>query len=525
MLDYLIENAVVFDGSGNDGKVGRVGILDGKIVLDCTCEEASQVIDAKGMIVAPGFIDVHGHSDLFAFIDPLRASKLCQGITTEIGGQCGLSPAPVSEKHCEEFSGYYRSLGVPIYPNGKELTSVGNLFDELDSLNMGINVALFAAHGTIRIAAMGLDPRPADEEDIKMMGNIARDAVDAGALGLSSGLMYAPGSFASQQELTRICEYLRGTGAIYTSHIRNQGNGLIESVRETLEIANDSGLRANVSHHKAVGPRNWGKVRATTEMIHLAGATSDVYPFEASSTTLTATLPPSFFRQGMEKVIARLSDQSFCHDLEESIIHPSEEFDNDLLECGYDGILIITAAMTPDAIGCTIKQYAQKLGLSPFEAYVKLLLDNKGAVGDVCFSMSKSDVDYLVCDSDCMFGTDSLYVPQAMKMTHPRAIGTFTKILGEYVRDRKMLSMKQAIRRMTGLPADVYGFLSKGYVKEGFDADLVVFNPDRIAANCTYTEPLLPNSGIEYVFVNGKLAVRNGLETGVRAGRVIRHRA
>jgi N-acyl-D-amino-acid deacylase len=525
MLDCLIENAVVFDGTGSDGQVRRVGIKDGKIVMDGLCNEASDVIDAKGMIVAPGFIDVHGHSDLFAFIDPLRASKLCQGITTEIGGQCGLSPAPVSEKHLEEFSGYYRSLGVPIYPNEKEFTSVGRLIDELDSLDMGINIALFAAHGTIRIAAMGLDPRPAGENDIKIMGNLARDAVDAGALGLSSGLMYAPGSFASQHELSKICEHLRGTGAIYTSHIRNQGNGLIESVRETLEIASDSGLRANVSHHKAVGRSNWGKVRTTTEMIHSAGATSDVYPFEASSTTLTATLPPSFFHQGMEKVIARLADPSFCHDLEEAIINPSEEFDNDLLECGYDGILIITAAMTPDAIGCTIKQYAQKLGISPFEAYVKLLRDNKGAVGDVCFSMSKSDVDYLVCESGCMFGTDSLYVPQAMKMTHPRAIGTFTKILGEYVRDRKMLPMKQAIRRMTGLPADVYGFSSKGYVKDGYDADLVVFNPDLIAANCTYTEPLLPNSGIEYVFVNGKLAVGNGRETGVRAGRVIRHRA
>ncbi len=524
MLDYLIKNATVIDGSGKKGSVLNIGIKNGKLVINPQTDSALEMIDATGLTLSSGFIDTHGHSDLFAFIDPLRASKLCQGITTEIGGQCGISPAPIAIEHFADYCSYYKALGAPIYPNAESFKSVGNLLDTIETLNMGINLAMFTAQGSLRLAVKGLNPSPATEDEIKLMGKLARESLEEGSLGLSTGLMYAPGVFTTTEELTRLCSYLKGTNAIYTSHIRNQGNGLIDSVKEALEIAKKAGLKANVSHHKAVGKENWGKVEQTTKMLKEAGATHDVYPYIASSTTLSATLPPKFVKMGMENILKGLNDKAFIDDLENSIIHPTEKWDDDLLECGFDGILIISSPNTPEALGLTIEQYANKLGLRSFDAFIKLLKENEGAVSDICFSMSQADVDYLVAEPTCMYGTDSLYVPGFMTMTHPRAIGTFPLILGDYVRERKLLSLEESIRKMTGFAADVYGLENKGYVREGFDADLVVFDYKTVNAKCSYQKPLEENIGIKYVFVNGKLAVKDGKTTGVKNGHVLRGR-
>ena len=521
MLDYLIQNASVIDGTGAPARKMDVGIRNGKIVLGGG-ESAEVTIDAGGKTLAPGFIDVHAHTDLFAFADPLCGAKLAQGITTEICGQCGLSPAPTAAAHMQEYVGYYKHQGAPIYPNAEALTSVPALMETLDGLHTGINMALFAAHGTLRIAAMGLSPKAPDAKEMDTMKSLLREAVDAGAMGLSTGLMYAPGSFADTEELKELCRAVSGTDAIYTSHIRNQGNQLRESVQEAIDAAEAGGLRVNISHHKAVGRANWGAVRDTTEMIRKAGGTHDVYPYTASSTTLGATLPPTVQKQGYDVFLHRIAEASYRSELEDMILNPVEEWDNDILHCGFGGILIISAPATPDALGKTIEQYAGILGVKPFDAYWKLLADNKMSVGDICFSMSSKDVDYLVTAHDCMFGTDSLYAQGLMEMTHPRAIGTFPKILGEFVRDRDLLTLEEAVRKMTAMPAEIYGLKGKGRITDGLDADIVLFDPATIGETCTYVEPLKPNVGIDKVFVNGKLAVEGGKPTGARAGRVLR---
>ena len=372
MLDYLIKGGSLIDGTGSNASTMDLGIKDGKIVLNPK-GEAAFTIDAHGKVVCPGFIDVHGHTDLFAFADPLCSAKLLQGITTEIGGQCGISPAPVRAEHLNEYEKYYKLQGAPIYPSASSLTGIAALMDTLDSLHLGINIALFAAHGSLRLAAMGLSTKPAERKELDVMEAMAREAMEAGALGLSTGLMYAPGSFTSKEELSDICKAIASYDPIYTSHIRNQGNGLEESVEEALYIAACAGISANISHHKAVGRSNWGKVRRTTEMIKSAGASHDVYPYTASSTTLSATLPPSYIRMDTETFLKGLKDSGFVTQLENSVIHPTEEWDNDLLECGYDGILIISSPQTPEALGCTISQYAEKIGAMPFDAYVKLM--------------------------------------------------------------------------------------------------------------------------------------------------------
>lgn len=523
MLDYIIKNAMVIDGTGANRIRKDVGVQNGKIALkNLRYAHAKETIDAEGLILAPGFIDVHGHTDLFACIDPQCSAKLRQGITTEIAGQCGMSPAPVSSEFLEVYRTYCSHQGAPLYPNHAQFTSIGAFMDALESLKLGINLAVFAAHGTLRIAAMGMNPKKPNTKQMDFMQAQVREAMQAGALGISSGLMYAPGSFADEDELSTLCHALAPYGGIYTSHIRNQGNRLIESVKETLSVAERAAVTANISHHKAVGKPNWGRVVESIRLIHeTKTATHDVYPYTASSTTLSATLPPSCLKEKSEDLIAHLADPSYVEELEERIFHPTEEWDNDLKECGYDGVLIISAEKTTDAIGRTIAQYAALLDMRPFEAYVHLLRENQFKVGDVCFSMSESDVDTLICDPLCMFGTDSLYV-SGMNMTHPRAIGTFPRILGRSVREQGLLTLEEAIRKMTSFPATRYGLSGKGIIAEGADADMVLFNPHTIMDHAEYLSPLSENEGIAYVFVGGKPAVEHGTTTGVRNGHVIR---
>lgn len=522
-LDVLIENATVVDGTGSERLRRDVGILDGRIVLEnLDGARAERTVEAKGLVLAPGFIDAHGHTDLFAAAEPQCSAKLLQGITTEIAGQCGMSQAPASAEFQGVCRAYYESQGAPIYPNHAELTSVGSLMETLESLKPGINLALFAAHGTLRMAAMGLSPGKPDAAQMDRMRSLAREAMEAGALGISSGLMYAPGSFSDGDEMVALCEATAPYGGVYTSHIRNQGNRLAESVREVLDVAGKAGVTANISHHKAVGKSNWGKVAQTIRMIHEDGnASHDVYPYVASSTTLQATLPPSCMKEGASALLGHLADAAYVKELERRIFNPEEEWDNDLRECGYENILIISAGTTSDAVGLTLEEYARKTGLAPFEAYVRLLRENRLAVGDVCFSMSQDDVDALVRDGLCMFGTDSLYV-KGMRMTHPRALGTFPRILGRCVRERGLLTLEEAVRKMTQFPAVRYGLKGKGVIAQGADADLVLFDPDTILDRADFRSPLAGNVGIAQVYVGGKLAVENGEVTGVRNGHVLR---
>ncbi|MDD3921302.1 MAG: amidohydrolase family protein, partial [Eubacteriales bacterium] len=262
MLDVKIRNASILDGTGSAAFTGDVGIANGKIVrVGCVEEQAAQTVDGTGLILAPGFVDVHSHSDLFAFVDPLRASKLCQGITTEICGQCGLGPAPIDERFFPYYTAYFQKQGAPIYPDAAAFTSFSKYLARMETLATGTHLAYFIPHGTVRMAAMGLSPEKADTKQVAHMRELVRDGMAAGALGLSSGLMYAPGNFADEAELTALVEEVGAYNGIYTSHMRNQADKLIDSVRETIRVAQNGGARANISHHKASGKANWGKVK------------------------------------------------------------------------------------------------------------------------------------------------------------------------------------------------------------------------------------------------------------------------
>ena len=524
MFDLLIQNAQVLDGTGapafsadvavKDGKIAAVGKIDGK---------AAETVDATGLTLTPGFIDVHGHSDFFMPLDPARASKLLQGVTTELCGQCGLGPAPVTEQNYPVYHKYLSQQGIPMYPDDRTFTSFSAYLSRMEQTASGINLAYFIPHGTIRLAIMGFSHDAPNQTQLSQMRALVEDAMQAGALGLSTGLAYAPGRFAATGELATLTEVVGQYGGVYTSHLRDQGDHLEQSVQEAIDIARHGGARVNVSHHKAVGERNFGKVRKTTQMLHEAGipATHDVYPYAASSTMLISTLPMGFAQLEPQALLAALKDQDALARLSAQLLESVNGSGDAAEACGLDKLLIANATKTPEAAGKTIGQLAQLRGTSPFEAYTALLLENELGVQYIKFGMCEDDVSYLMADALCMFGSDALYVP-GMKVTHPRSIATFPCVLRRAVREEQSISLAEAVRKLTSMPAAVYGLAGKGLIREGMDADLTLFDATVITDHATYTQPLLPNEGIRRVYVGGVCAVRDDQYTGAMAGKLLR---
>ena len=525
MFDLIIRNAQVLDGTGAPAFSADVAVKGGKIAqIGRITAEAAEVVDGTGLTLTPGFIDAHGHSDFFMPLDPARASKLLQGVTTELCGQCGLGPAPVSAQNYAIYHEYLSQQGTPMYPDARDFTSFSAYLDRMEKTACGIHLAYFIPHGTVRLAVMGFSHDAPDQQQLAQMCGLVEDAMQAGALGLSTGLAYAPGRFAATDELAAMTEPVGRYGGVYTSHLRDQGDRLEQSVQEAIDIARRGGARVNVSHHKAVGEKNFGKVRRTTQMLHDADipATHDVYPYAASSTTLISTLPMEFAQMEPQTLLCALRDPAELERLSDLFLESAGAAGEDAaVACGLDRFLIANAAKTPETAGKTIRQIADARGIKPFEAYAALLLENELGVHFIKFGMCEEDVSYLMADPLCMFGSDALYVP-GMKMTHPRAIGTFPCVLRRAVREDQSISLAEAVRKLTGLPAEVYGLAGKGRIAVGMDADLTLFDAARITDHATYAEPLLPNEGIRRVYVGGVCAVRDDQYTGAMAGRLIR---
>jgi N-acyl-D-amino-acid deacylase len=521
MLDLVLRNGRVVDGTGNPWFFGDVGIKDGKMVEVGRVKQGGlETIDAGGRVVSPGFIDGHCHSDLMVLDDPGSEIKLQQGVTTEVVGNCGMTPAPFAPRNLDLLRTYVEPV---LGSTGREWRweSVEQYFDVLLDAKPSENVATYVGHGTLRIAVMGFENRPALGEELDRMKGLLEEALQAGAIGLSLGLMYAPGSYTPREELAELCSVLSRYDGLLATHIRGEGNSLIPSIEEVIWIAERSGVPLQVSHLKAAGEGNWGSVTRAMELIEDARSrgldvTCDVYPYTAGSTSLTTLLPPWALEGGVSKTLEKLGDSVSREKIKAQLRQERDDWDNLVASTGWDSVYISSLSRDNgvDLAGKNILEVGESRGIDPEDCMMDLLLEQDGKVAIVFFHMAGSDVEQVMGWGRSLIASDSLH-DQAEK-PHPRLYGTFPHVLARYVREKKLLTLEEAVRKMTSFPARRFKLGKRGLVAPGYAADLVVFDPETILDTATYEDPKNFPEGISQVLVNGAKAVEAGalLESG-----------
>jgi len=526
VLDLVLENGRLVDGTGNPWFFGDVGIKDGTIVeVGRANQRALETIDAGGRVVSPGFIDGHCHSDLMVLDDPRSEIKLQQGVTTEVVGNCGITPAPFAPQNLDLLRTYVE----PVLGNTGQTwcwETVEQYFDALMEARPSENVATYVGHGTLRIAVMGFENRVASGEELDRMKGLLEEALQAGAIGLSLGLMYAPGSYTPREELVELCSVLSRYEGLLATHIRGEGNSLIPSIEEVIWIAERSGVPLQISHLKAAGRGNWGCVTRAMELIEGARSrgldvTCDVYPYTAGSTSLTTLLPPWALEGGISKALERLEDPISREKIKAELGQEQDDWDNLVAPTGWDSVYISSSSKDHGAelAGKNVLEVSESRGIDPEDCMMDLLLEQDGKVSIVFFHMDGSDVEQVIGWDRSLIASDSLH-DQAEK-PHPRLYGTFPHVLARYVREKQLLTLEEAVRKMTSFPARRFKLGRRGLIAPGYAADLVVFDPEKILDKATYEDPKTFPEGISHVLVNGTIAVESGilLETG--EGRVI----
>ena len=526
--DILIKGASIIDGAGNHPFNGDVGITDGKIVAILHPEEpaaAKQVLDASGLVVSPGFIDTHTHDDLYLIVDPQCSQKLLQGVTTVVIGNCGLSMAPVSDTHADDFKAAV-PRGSFLGDNFWSLRTFGQFLEKLDAAKPGINVVPQVGHGTIRIAVMGFENRPPSETEMAEMKRLTADAMKSGAFALSTGLIYVPGIYAETEEIIELARVAAEYGGIYTTHMRSEGDQEMAAIQETLRIAREANIAVHIAHHKVAGRKNFGNSRTTLKTFSDARTegltvTWDQYPYKAGSTYLPAALPPHI--QAQDQYATKLKDPVMRQQIRDEILSGGDgTWENLIAGAGFENVVISASPHHPDFLGKSITDIAQMAGKDPFDVYFDLAIEEKREALIIIFMMDDDDVERILKHPGTMIGSDG--VPSLSKTTqiHPRMTGTFPRVLGLYARQKGTITLEDAVRKMTSLSAQTFGLYNKGILRPGMDADLVVFDPDTIIDRSTFEDPMQSPEGIRWVMVNGQIAAEDGKITGATSGKVLR---
>ncbi len=485
-MNIIIRNGTIIDGSGTKGFLGDVGIKGRRLAkVGEVGDDAPIVIDATGMVVAPGFVDIHAHSDFALLNNPGASEKLMQGVTTNVIGNCGLSPAPANEKVMQYFDLFLKFVfgegSVQGFP------TLADYLRTLEETGISINIATYAAHGIIRYSAMELNPEPPTHAELDRMKKLVRRAMEDGAFGLSSGLIYPPGNFSQTEELIELCKVVADHGGIYSSHIRDEGERLEESMSEAIKVGMAAGIPVQVAHHKAHGKKNWGKSEKSLKLIEQARSdgldiTADQYPYTASSTVLAAVMS-------------------------------ADDFD-------ADNVLIASTKYDHSLEGRMLSDIATEWGKTAREVAEEINSDEDGAVMAIFFEMDEDDVVRIMKHPSTMIGSDG--AESEGGKPHPRLYGTFPRVLGRYVREKKVLPLEEAVMKMTSMSINKLGIGERGLIREGYFADVTVFDPDTILDAATYENPRRFPTGIPHVIVNGHLAVRDGKQTDARGGKVLR---
>ena len=500
MYDLIIKNASVLDGTGADAFKSDIAIKDGKIARVAEgLSGAEQVIDATGLTVSPGWIDSHSHSDRTIVSFPDQREKIEQGITFSITGQCGSSVAPV------------------MHSDGK-LETMGEFLDKAKDIPQGSSSKVLVGFNTLRRAVMGTENRVATKEELEAMKELLREAMRGGALGVSYGLIYVPGCYASTDEVVEIAKVVKEFDGILASHIRNEGDNLLEAVEEFLLAIRESGCRAVFSHHKSARKNNWGKVKQSLALIDKAVAEGadiyvDVYPYCASGTTMITTyVPKAFHPAGTKSVLGLLDDEVFCDKLK---AWANEKYNGD-----FSYTIINQCDYRKEYEGLNINEIAELRGQGRADTIYDLIRESKGKITACFFTMCEEDVEYVIKHPRAMICTDSA-VKGAFTHVHPRLVGSFPRALGRYARERGVVTTPEMIRKMTSMPAHVYKLDSKGVIAEGMDADLCIFDADKIIDRADFKNCFEKNEGLKYVIVDGKIVVEDGVYNGTRAGKVV----
>lgn len=522
MCDLLIQNALIYDGSGVPAYHGCVAVKDGKILYAGPeyTGSAEKTVDAKGLALSPGFIDVHSHADYSLFTDSHRLHVLRMGVTTELAGQCGVSMSPIPDDTPAHIKSTLSKPTTPTYP------SLAAQRKAIETMELGPNVKFFAGHGPIRAVTMGIGNTEATEEDIAKMQALIRQQMDEGALGYSTGLSYTPGIYSNTYELTELAKAAAEKGGMYTTHSRSESAGLFKSVEECIHIAREAKLPVNISHFKVVGKVWWDRCAKALSMIDDAIAegldvTLDAYPYIAVCTTPLSTVPPQFLTEGGEAFAKKLQDPKIVEAVHHYIFEVDDpSWDNSMYYVGLENFLIARAKATPWAVGKTYVQVAEELGMQPFEAWVHLMKLNNAQMYESRFAMSEENVEMILKHPKCMVGSDGVYAPGDIS-THPRAFGSFPRYLGHYIRERKILSREEGIHRITGMPAAVYKLKGKGLIREGYDADLVLFDYDSIQDHADFMDCFKLNEGIHQVYMAGQLVLEDNEATGTWIGKYL----
>jgi N-acyl-D-amino-acid deacylase len=529
MENLLIRNGLVVDGSGSPAYRGDV-LIQGDSIAEVghVTKSARRVIDAEGMAVCPGFIDLHTHADMGILACPGAPNYVMQGVTTAVTGNCGLTLAPCSEKHLADLERYLRPFLPSVVP-AFTWKSFGDFLAVMEEARPAINLVPLVGHGTLRIAVMGFENRLCTERELETMKDLLDERLREGCHGLSTGLIYPPGSYSNLEELEALFSVLERHAAFYSSHLRSEGRHLEESVREAIHLAGKYGVSVELSHHKACPQPNWGKVKRTLALIREARSRGvevrcDAYPYDGTSTTVTALLPPETLEGGVPRLLARIADPEERKDIIRKITAFPEDEDSFIRDVGWDNIYIVSC---PKGSGIEGKALSSVVGPLPAESqaerFLEWLLSVEGEALMVSRSMSEADVERVLRDPDSIIASDSwVSDPEAPGKCHPRAYGTFPRLIGHYAREKGLMPLEKAVQKVTGLPAAKIGLKDRGQVVPGMKADLALFDPERFLDTATYADPKRYPAGLHAVVINGEIVVEHGENCGTRPGKVIR---
>lgn len=532
MYDILIKNGLIVDGSGKPAYYGDVAVLNGKIakIAPSIDESAREIVDASGLQVTPGFIDNHSHSDDSVFTGSDSYNYLEQGVTTQIAGQCGSSPAPYAEGSmnseglsAEEFQSRIEKARTP-----------ASFMNAAEQATFGTNMAFFIGHGALREKVLGYSDAAPSAQQMKTMQDDLVEAMEAGFLGVSSGLVYAPSVYASTEELIALVKVMEPYGGIYASHIRGEGDNVLRSVQEAIRIGEEGKAPVLISHLKVMGKHNEGLSQLLLKEIDDANARgvtvwADQYPYTAGSAPLASQIPPKYLVGGIPVLLERMQDPTIRQQILHSIFHEVDVFESAIYSAGFDGCLIVDASKTPEYVNKTIGQIAKEQVKEPIDVLAEVLIANQGRMQGVYFNQCASDLLRIMAHPKVFLGSDwsdydDIRVdPEQPGGGHPRGTASTVRRL-ELVRDFRLRTMEESIKNLTFDTAQAMNLPEHGLLKEGWDANVCILDYDRVHATADYAHPYRKSEGIHYVLVNGVVAVRHGKALGIRAGKVLKRK-